>query len=278
MATVNGRPIYMGRLHKPLVRAHGLRLAEMLIADVVVRQEADRRGISVSDAEVAAEERAALAGILGDDYTPQQKQRLLGQLLHERGLTRSVWDAVMRRNALLRKMVEPDIEVTEADLRAEFERVHGEKISASHIQLPTLDEAQKVLKLLREKADFATLARRHSTNTETARDGGRLPDFSRTDPTIPPAIREAAFAVAEPPALAGPVQVGTEFHVLKVHGRVVSPNVPFESVKVELARQVQQRAVEQAQMELLEALKRRAEVEYVNPILREQAARYAPTP
>ncbi len=274
MATVNGRPIYMEQLYRPLVEAHGLGIARMLIDNVLVEQEAAGRGVSVSGEEVEAEHRRSLEVIFSEKLTADQRQRVLEKLLARRGLTRRLWDATMRRNALLRKMVEAKVSVTEAMLKAEYARTYGEKVLLRHIQVPSLTEAEKIIRLLKQGADFADLARKYSTNTATAKDGGMLPPFSRDNASVPRAIREAAFAL-KPGQISEIVQVGGEFHVLKLEQRIVPPAKNYDAAKEDLRRKLRRRLVQAAQENLLRELRRKAEVEYVNPVLRRAAARAA---
>ncbi|MCK4624491.1 MAG: peptidylprolyl isomerase [Phycisphaerae bacterium] len=275
MATVNGKPIYMEDLHTPLVESYGLRIAEMLIVNVLVAQEAERTKITVTEKDVLAENNRTLQGILGEQQlTPDQREQVLGRLLKQRGLTRRLWTTIMRRNAILRKMVAGKAVVSEAMIKAEFARLHGEKVQVSHIQLPGLTEAEKIIKLLKAGGDFADLAQRYSTNTATAKDGGALAPFSRENPAIPRAIRDAAFAL-KTGQISGIVQVGSEFHVLKLYKRFMPPAADYKNVREKLRDNLQKHIVERLQVKKLAELRRKAGVEYINPTLKRAANRPA---
>jgi len=272
MATVNGQHIYMDELYAPLVEAHGLKLARMLILDALVNQEARRRGVAIEAADVEAEIDRALAGIFGDQVTGDQRDRVLDQLLERKGVTRAQWLMAMRRNALLRKIIEPTLTVSETLVRAEFARMYGEKVRVSHIQLPSFSEAEKILALLAKGESFADLARRYSTNTLTARDDGKMPVFTRHDVKVPQAIRKVAFAL-KTGETSEVVQVGSNFHILQLLERVISANVDYENVKESLTAHVRERLLAKAREDFLLDLRQRAVVEFVDPILRRQNAR-----
>lgn len=272
MATVNGRPIYMELLYGPLLEAHGLRLAEALIADELIAQEAEKRNVTVTRQDIENEEKLALQAILPKDFDRAQRQQALERLLLDRNVTRTQWNAAMRRNALLRKMVTPGVTVPEAMIKAEFARVYGEKLRVSHIQLPSLAEAEKIIGLLKKGEDFAQLARRYSTNTATARQDGALPIFTREDSSAPRAIRDVAFTL-KPGQISGVVQVGNNFHVLKLHQRILASGTDYAKVREQLREQVHRRLVKRELENLLSLLRRDAAVEYVNPILRREAAK-----
>ena len=274
MATVNGQPVYMDRLHRSLVQVHGLLIPEMLIHDLLIEQEAKRRGVSVSPEDVAAENDLSLRNVFPPGTSPDRRERLLEQLLRDRGLTRELWEATVRRNALLRRMVAPGVKVTEAMVKEEFARAYGAKVEVRQIRLPSVQEAQKILTLVEKGDDFAKLARDYSTDTTTAPNGGLLPVFTRQETSVPRAVREVAFALKDG-QVSSIVQVGSSFHVLKLVRRVTLPQVKYESVRDQLSDQVRQRMIMGAQAQLMSELRRRGAVEYINPILRQEANRYS---
>lgn len=276
MATIDSRPIYMRELYPPLVEADGLRVAEMLIASAVVTQEAARRNVSVTEEDITAENDRLLKGIFTGDIDDDQRERLLDQLLKSRGLTRSLWRGVLRRRTLLRKMVEPNIKITPEMVKAEHARLYGEKVGVSHIQLADVREAEKVIKRLEAGEDFAALAQKLSTNAQTARAGGRItPAFTRANTSVPQAIRDAGFAL-KTGQISGVVQVGNNFHVLKLHERIPPSEADYEKVKGRLGAELHERLIEQLRLELLSQLRSKANVEYINPSLRRAAGKLRP--
>ena len=271
MATVNGRPVYMRELYAPLLEAEGLRVAEMLIATAVVVEEARRRGLSIAQKDIDDENDRLLQNIFKGDIDDDQRERLLDQLLKSRGLTRSLWQAVLRRRALLRKIIEPQVKITDTMVRAEHARQFGEKVEISHIQLASLREAESILKRLNAGEDFATLAQKYSTNPKTARAGGRItPAFTRTNASVPQAMRDAAFAL-QSGQLSGVIQAGTRFHVLKLHQRLPPSETNYEKVEPQLRSDLRERSIEQLALQLLARLRGQAEVEYIDPVLRQAA-------
>ena len=272
MATVNGKTIYMKDLYGPLVEAHGLQIAEMLIVDEMVDQEAKRMGIVITEKDVEAENNRSLQGIVGEQLAPDQRDSVLEKLLQQRGITIGLWKAVMRRNATLRKIVAPKAAVTEEMIKAEFARQHGESVQISHIQVPSIIDAEKIIKLLEEGKDFAELARQCSTNTATAKQDGILPPFSRETTNVPQAIRDAAFAL-EPGKISGIVQVGSDFHVLKLNKRITPPAADYQLAKEKLQASIMEQLIGQLKIEKLYELRRKADIEYANPTLRREANR-----
>ena len=267
MATVNGEPIYMQQLTEPLVEIYGLRTAEMLIASKLVAQEASRQKVVVTDEDVKAEGDRMLEGMFEEDLTAEQRERMLTQILHSRGMTPQLWRRTLVLNATLRKMAAPRVKITEPMLRQQFLAEYGKKVQIAHIQLPSLGEAEKILKLLKQGGDFAELAKRYSTNATTARNDGVLPPFTRDDARVPQAMRDAAFAL-EAGQVSEIVQAGNEYQVVKLLKRITPPDAKYAEVKDKLRESLRAKLIKRVQTEILTRLRRAAAVEYVDPVLK----------
>lgn len=275
MAYVNGRAIYMNELNDFLVRSYGLSVAQQLIAGELVDQEARKKNISVTEADVQAEIDGMLGQVFAGVSEDQQRKQLLEQMLVQRNISHKQWELIMRRNALLRKLAAPTIAaVTDEELRKEFGSRYGRKVEVRHIQAASLAEAQQIRKLA-ETEDFATLAKKHSKNL-SAKDGGLLPPIGEDTPTVPPAIRQAAVALKKVAEVSHPIQVGTTFHVLRLE-RIIEPqDADFADVKDELAAELHRRRIYSTQQQLLLQLireaKRTGKIEYVHPVLKDHAS------
>ncbi len=274
MAYVNDRPIHMARLHEILVRVHGMKLAQQLIVNELVDQAAAAKAISVTTDEIRKQNTQTLETMFPNVSDHAQRARLLEQFLIQKNMTRRQWDTVVRRNALVAKLVGGKIEVAEAELRREFARQYGRQVVIRHIQTASLADAQKLLKILVDKGDFAELARKYSTNP-SSRNGGLLPPIGKDTLRIAPAIRQAALAMTKVGEISNPVQAGTAFHILKLE-RIIEPaKVKFEDVKQKLEAIIKWRKAQVMQRRFLTDLIRKAQIRYVDPILKVQADRGA---
>ena len=269
MAVVNGQSLPMAKLNELLTRIHGMAIAQQLIANEVVRQAAAAEGLSVTDAEIAAENEQTLKRIFGHVSGEGDRERLLAQLLAQKGVSREQWDMTMRRNAVLRKLAEAQVTVTPDDLREQFAEQYGRKVVVRHIQTASLAEAEDVYRKLLDGADFAELAQKRSTNA-SARTGGLLPPIGARAVGLPPAMRDLALSLKKPGELTEPIQIGTTFHVLKLE-RIIEPrDVKLEDVKVELEAEIRDRKIAAMQQSILRRLLESADIEFVNPILKAQ--------
>lgn len=271
MAYVNGRPIYMRRLHEMLVRSHGVEQGRQLIASELVAQAAEEQNLTASDEEIAAEHERTLERMFPDDVSgSEQKERLLEHLMVQRGVPREEWRMTMRRNVLLGKLAGPRATVGEAELRTQFEERYGRKFVVRHIQTASLSDAQNALERLRKGADFAQLARKVSKNRSAAT-GGLLQPIGPKAPGLPPPLRKAARSMKTPGEISEPIQVGTTYHVLHLERIIESQNVKFEDIKDSLAEAVRDDKLRALKPQILAELIRLGRVEYVDPILKRKS-------
>lgn len=271
MAYVNERPIHMKALNDFLIRSYGLSAAHQLIANELVRQEASKGKVTITDAEVAEETSGAMKDMFPQVSDAGQRERLLDQLLARSKLSRIQWQMTMRRNAILAKIVDPTITVSEDELRRQFGDRYGRKVQVRHIQTTSLPAAQMLLKQLAKKADFAELARKYSKSA-TAKNGGLLPPIGKDSPGIRPVMRQAALSMKKVGEISAPIQVGTAFHILKLE-RIIEPeHIKFADVKDKLAKAVRARRRRLLGQQLLQKLIRDAKlagrIRYVHPVLK----------
>jgi len=274
MARVHGKPIPMKALTDILIRGYGMPIAQLLIADELVSQAAAKQGVSVTEEEVRAEHDRVLDRMFGRAISGIQREEGLKQIIQQRGLTREQWDLTMRRNALLRKMAEPKIEITEEILQAEFKSQYGRNVIVSLIQTATLGEARNVMGLARKGADFAELAKRYSRHP-TGRSGGQLPPLGPRTTGIAANLRDVAVAMEKEGEISSPVQVGASWHVLRLDKIVQPKDIRFEDVKDKLRKEVYERQMIFLQqtmlMEMIREAEREGGIEYVDPILKTQS-------
>jgi len=282
LARVNGQPIPMDTLYDALVADDGLRVSQQLIADELVRQELHRRHLptNVTDRELEIENRRALSKVFQFEKssTPEQLNGLLDQLLSQKNITRRVWDATMARNVQLSRLAEhdPRVKVTDEDVRRAFFEEYDGKFKVRHVQAPTMVIAQEAAEKARKGADFAQLAFQYSTNP-SGKTGGWLPDIGpRTAPdTIPPPIVQVVRAMKTPGQISNIVQVGSNFHVLKLEEIVPPEKVKFSDVKGKLRFIVRDGNIDRLQPVIMKELIDQAKIEYVDPVIRSKVKRGA---
>ena len=163
------------------------------------------------------------------------------------------------------------MQVAETDIAAEFSELYGRKVVIRHIQVATATDAQGLLRSLEQGANFISLAEQYSLHP-SAGDGGLLGPVGEHTVTVPPALRQAALAMDRPGQVAGPVQVGTTYHLLYLEEVRPARQVQLTEVRSEVEASARRRLTQLASTELLRRLVAQARIDYVDPVLKEHAA------
>jgi foldase protein PrsA len=273
VAAVNGAPIARQQLIDLLVRSKGADVLEQLIGLEVVSARAAEQGVTVTHADVDREyERALrrmadpLATVTAGPFDRASAERLLERVLRERQTSKEEFHVTLRRNAVLRRLVELRQVFPEQQLEEEFKRGFGERVRVRHIQLGTPREVARVRERLAAGEDFATLAGRYSANTASAVNGGLLEPFSAGDDALPAIFRQTAFAL-RPGIVSDAVRIGEWYHLLKLESFLPPAKVELNDVRDELEQRLRRRESEPAMRALFEKLLREANIRIYDPVL-----------
>lgn len=248
----------------PMACAAGLVQAQMF---------SDGRG-SISQEELRMELYGAPPGVR-EQMNREQMARFIGNVLTERRLEDAakaagtadlpqVKASIMRatREIVARAYMEGETAKLTASLPdlTELARerylanlaahVAPEGIRVSHILFTVNDEeedkreaavkarAVQVLKQLREGADFAELAKEHSEDPGSKRDGGEIRGWSDKGRFVPP-FEVAAYAL-KPGEISELVRTRFGYHIIKLHEKREARQKSFEEVKVGLVSTLRQ--------------------------------------
>jgi hypothetical protein len=184
------RPLRWDDLREPLAEIAGGIVLEEVLLDRAVRDRALRAGIEL-DAEMLASERRLLLENL--DADPDRAEELLARIRARQGLGPRRFDALLRRNALLRRLVAEEVSVEASAIERIHDIRHGPRRRSRLIASGSLAEAAEIVGALHRGESFADLAIARSIDPSAAA-GGLLPAVARLDPAWPVAFREALFA------------------------------------------------------------------------------------
>lgn len=187
-----------------------------LIDQALIIQAAEQMGLSVSDDELEESIANIKAALPSEDA--------FAESLAANNLTEEEFRSLQRQQLLSWKVMD---KIT-ADVPDEAEQVH-----ARHILVETEEDAKSILEQLESGADFAELAREHSTDETTKENGGDLGFFPRG--VVLAEFEEAAFALAVGER-SGVVQTPYGYHIIEVLARETRP-VPDE-IKEGLRQQI----------------------------------------
>lgn len=132
-----------------------------------------------------------------------------------------------------------------------------ESVSAKHILVESEDLAQKILTEINDGLTFEAAATKYSS-CPSKEQGGNLGTFTRGQ--MVPEFEKAAFAlpIGE---LSQPVKTQFGYHIIKVEERNEKSTMPFNEVKDEIKKQLNQQMQTQKYKDLVEELKKKYIVE-----------------
>lgn len=135
---------------------------------------------------------------------------------------------------------------------AEFEAVEDPmtEFNASHIIVGTEEEAQALRAELDEGADFAELAREHSTDG-AAQGGGDLGWFG---PGMMIAEFEQAVAAMEVGAIEGPLETQFGWHLIQLNDTRIATAPALEDVREQIIQEIRREVAEAAVADALDAV------------------------
>jgi len=160
-------------------------------------------------------------------------------------------------SAAVRKAME-ESPITDEVLQGEYDKLKDRMVSseykARHILVDEEDLAKELIAKLDGGADFAELAKEHSTGP-SGKKGGDLGWFNPKQ--MVPAFSKAAGELEKGTYTKAPVKTRFGYHVIKLEDKRQSEAPPFEKVKPRLTQMVKQRKAQ----EYIQGLKEDAKIE-----------------
>ena len=205
-----------------------------------------------------------------EDIKKEQKISSEGEFLAQlkrEGLTKDALRRNIERSFIVRQVrsreVDPKAQVTEADVRAEYERrkavdfTRKATVHLLEIVLKGSDAkaaALEIMARLRKGEDFETLARENSSSPSRPSGG----DLGRVEPAdLNPALA-AAIATLRPGDVSAPIEIDHSFWVLKVRERMADEVTAFEQVKERIQEEMSRVRFEKVYGDYIAELKKNA--------------------
>lgn len=190
VARVNGVEITRAQFIDNLERNYGTYALREMIVDELIKQKQAVVGAEINEedfAEIYALVIAQLGGTQG-----------LQLFLAQNGITEQQLIDQIRWNMTINLLAMNEVEATEDDVTQWFDEHRDyydrpETVDVSHILVENAEDSLEIIRLLREGADFAELAREKSIDPGTANQGGRLGTITRG--VTVPEFEEKAFSL-----------------------------------------------------------------------------------
>jgi len=242
-------------------------LTNDLISELLIKDRADRLGLTVSSDEVkdAIEKLKQQYGLT----TEQQ----FNDSLQKSGLKRADMEARLRDTILMNKVFGRELrgreELTDKELRDRYDREKEryrlpERARLREIVIlkpegamaleQTRQHVQQIAEQARSATDFALLAKTTS-QAPTKDKGGDLGEVAKEE--LLPELDKAVFN-SQSGAVIGPIEAKTAWHILKVEQRLPSEIPAFESIKDKLRKDASEDAWQRDYKAYIEKLRKDA--------------------
>ncbi len=218
----------------------------LLVQRVQFAQEADRRGLEVTEAEIDARAKEIEQEYFGGDHAALLKQ------LKAQGYTEEAFRSDVRAEVLQTELstdLTKDAAVTDADIEAHYAANEAQyTVPASrtvrHILAKTKELADEIVRKLEQGGDFAALAKEYSEDPGSKDSGGEL--TIKIGETVPP-FEKASFAL-DKGGRSAPVKTDYGWHVIEAVSAVTPKKVtPLaeakEAIRSQLLEERKQTAV-----------------------------------
>lgn len=227
VATVDGEKITKDELYEILVNASGSEALNALIDEKVVSLEVKKENIKISEDEIDAEMKTFMEEVGGEEA--------FNMALEENNITEKDFKDDIIQYLSIRKLMEPLVEVTDEEIETYFKENKEtfdtvEQVDARHILVEDEALANDLYKQLKDGADFAELAKEHSTDGSAAM-GGDLGFFPRGQMVAE--FDEKAFAM-EVGEISEPVKTKFGYHIIEKLDKKEAKEATLEDHKEEI--------------------------------------------
>jgi hypothetical protein len=268
-ATVAGTPVNWDRVQPLLAEAAAGIILEEIALERMLEAEMRSRGLTLTQSMTEREE-LLLRDSLATDTTPSadQAQRLLDEIRRQRGLGPQRYQSLLRRNAMLRTLVQDRVTIDEASIERAYRIRYEPSLRVRIITTDTIEQAERARARLAAGEDFSRVAAEVSTDPSAVR-GGVVEPINPADPTYPDALRRTLSAMT-PGQLSDPIILdvdGPPQIALVILDEVVPPErrATRQQARAELERLVRLREERLLMDALSRRLLREARVRPIDP-------------
>ncbi|RAK06918.1 peptidyl-prolyl cis-trans isomerase C/foldase protein PrsA [Halanaerobium saccharolyticum] len=243
---------------------------EQLITNELLVQEARDRGLEVSNEE--------MNNIFDQQVNALKQQNNLNDEQLEQAIQQQGFESMQQYKDMffennmngflvnkLREEVVNEVSVSDEEAREYYDNNQqqfetSEQKKVSHILFDDQAKAEEVLAEINNGADFAEMAREHSTGP-TAENGGDLGFITANEQGLDRTFRDAAMELEVGEVTSEPVETQFGFHLIKVTDSREAGMREFEEVKSQIKSQLRSQKQNQAFQEFVEGLREEAEID-----------------
>lgn len=216
VALVDEQPVSLATLSPALLEIAGAAALEEVILDRRLRAACERRGIEVTEEDARREAMLMVSamidtGVASDD---DDAVRLLERIRRQRRLGEARFEALLMRNAMLRRLVEDEVRITPASIDQAYRLRFGTRYRCRIITADSARTISEAHDRILDGESFARVAAEMSTDVSAMR-GGLIDPVSPADTSYPSAIRSAIEEI-EPHTVSDPIVLESGFALVRV--------------------------------------------------------------
>jgi len=274
VALVNGVRITEAEFNRRLVRVAGRDTLTDMINRQLIKQMADREGITVSEEELAKQ--------VEQEKARYPSEERFSRFLASVDMAEQEWRESLKMQLVVKKLALKDVKHTDKDLKDFFEQYQDRfalptRVSLSEIVVASKQDAEEVLaELNKGESSFADLARVYSLSTYTSRLGGKRPEGIPLERVTPEAIRAAAARLPVE-QVSDPIFAADQWYIIRVDARDLAREADWEKDK-ENVKAAYEAFNAKPLPELLKEAIHQAQVQILDPRFHDIAELYTPMP
>ena len=225
LATIGDTEILYTDLADQLIELQGKDTLETMITNEIVKQEAAKAKVEVSEEDIEEEYKNYINYYGGEES--------FKSMLQMYGMSADDVRKDIENSLLTEKVIASTIEVKDEELKTYFDENAANyetsaEVAAKHILVATEEEAKKALERLNAGEEWDKLAAELSTDTSNKDKGGDLGFFG--EGVMVEEFTKVAFA-QEVGTISAPVKTEYGFHIINVYDKKEAVAAVFEDVK-----------------------------------------------
>lgn len=239
---INGQEIPLARIEKLAAAYHGPYVLQDLVAELLLQQEAARKGITLSEQDIQQtmgelrEQLGVRSDATFDSYL--RTQNATPQWFHDKA----------RAYALMKKVLADQVYLSDAEIEAFYRRnqeLYRRMETVEYRLMAFRDKAaaEAALAEVKKGRSFEDVAKATATAPEQRARAGDIQYFERGLPGLPPELATALFA-APLNQVAGPVEVMGAFCLIKVERKTDPHQFTLDEVRPVIREQLTQQRLE----------------------------------
>src|SRR5574344_1938932 len=234
------------------------RVVSQLIIQELLSQEAQKRGIKVTNKDLDQAIKKVMDKIGGRDR--------LSEVLKQNGVSIGEFKKDLKNQVMMQKLANSTggIKVSDSDCKAFYNKninkfQHKDQVRASHILIAA--NPYQIQQDIVDGSKFPKYAKKYSEDPNSAQQGGDLGFFAKD--AMVPEFSKAAFT-ARPNRVLDPVKTQFGYHIIIVTDRKAAGVVPYEKAKSDIKEYLTNEKQIKALDDLTQAAKKKSKIVFVD--------------